>query len=130
MVMYAGYQVGLETLEYWQALVFCVLAVAAGASILYGISRRFGVTLIARYGRYVHCPARAHRVGAPDNDALGCAGGHLWTPHPRDADPNHAPRWNPALSLSALRRASPSRRQSGPAFSSRSACGWDLRSSH
>jgi membrane protein DedA with SNARE-associated domain len=56
MVMYAGYQVGLETLEYWQALVFCVLAVTAGASILYGISRRFGVSLIARYGRYVHCP--------------------------------------------------------------------------
>jgi membrane protein DedA with SNARE-associated domain len=56
MVMYAGYQVSLEALEYWQALVCCVLAVTAGASILYGISRRFGVTLVARYGRYVHCP--------------------------------------------------------------------------
>ncbi len=56
MVMYAGYQVSLETLEYWQALLFCVLAVTAGASILYGISRRYGVTIIARFGHYVHCP--------------------------------------------------------------------------
>jgi membrane protein DedA with SNARE-associated domain len=56
MVMYAGYQVSLESIEYWQALVCCVLAVSAGASILYGISRRYGVTIIARYGRYVHCP--------------------------------------------------------------------------
>jgi len=56
MVMYAGYQVGLENIEYWQALLCCVLAVAAGASILYGISRRYGVTIVARYGRYVHCP--------------------------------------------------------------------------
>jgi membrane protein DedA with SNARE-associated domain len=56
MVMYAGYQVSLESLEYWQALLGCVMAVTAGASILYGISRRYGVTLIARYGHFVHCP--------------------------------------------------------------------------
>lgn len=56
MVMYTGYQVGQETIEFWQALVVCVLAVAGGSSILYGIARRFGTGLIARYGRYVHCP--------------------------------------------------------------------------
>lgn len=56
MVMYAGYQVGQDALEYWQALAGCVMAVVAGSSVLYGISRRFGVRIIARYGRYVHCP--------------------------------------------------------------------------
>ncbi len=56
MVMYTGYQVGQENLEYWQALIGCVVAVVGGSSILYAISRRFGVRIIARYGRYVHCP--------------------------------------------------------------------------
>jgi membrane protein DedA with SNARE-associated domain len=56
MVMYAGYQVGQETLPYWQALICCVAAVSAGSSILYGISRRYGVRIVARFGHYVHCP--------------------------------------------------------------------------
>lgn len=56
MVMYTGYQVSLENLEYWQALIGCVLAVVGGSSILYWISRRYGGRIIGRYGRYVHCP--------------------------------------------------------------------------
>ncbi len=60
--MYAGYQAGRATLEYSQALILCVVAVTAGASIPYGVSRRSGVTIIARYGRDVQCPPETRDV--------------------------------------------------------------------
>jgi membrane protein DedA with SNARE-associated domain len=63
MVMYAGYQVSLESIEYWQALIYFILVVAGGASILYWMARWFGMPLVARFGRYIHCPpSRLERV--------------------------------------------------------------------
>ncbi len=56
MVMFAGYQVSQDNLAYGQALLAAVLVVAGGSSILYGIARLWGTRLIARFGRYVHCP--------------------------------------------------------------------------
>jgi membrane protein DedA with SNARE-associated domain len=63
MVMYAGYQVSLESIEYWQALIYFILVVAGGSSVLYWLARCFGMPLVTRFGRYVHCaPERLERV--------------------------------------------------------------------
>ncbi len=65
MVMYAGYQVSLESLEYWQALAYAILAVAAGSSVLYWVARQFGMKIVTRFGRYVHCPPERIEVIRP-----------------------------------------------------------------
>lgn len=56
MVMFAGYQVSQEALDWWQALLGLVLVVVAGSSVLYWVARRFGLRLVQRWGHRVHCP--------------------------------------------------------------------------
>ncbi len=65
MVMYAGYQVSLDSLAYWQALLCAILVVAGGSSILYWLARRFGMEVVLRFGHYVHCPPERLEVVRP-----------------------------------------------------------------
>jgi len=71
MVMFAGYQVTLESLAYWEALLYAVLVVAGGSSILYWVARRFGMPLVARFGRYMHCPPERIELVRPFMDRWG-----------------------------------------------------------
>jgi membrane protein DedA with SNARE-associated domain len=57
VMMYAGYQVRLGALIWYQALLCGVLATLVGSCVLYHVGRHGGRPLLQRYGRYLHLSA-------------------------------------------------------------------------
>jgi membrane protein DedA with SNARE-associated domain len=54
VMMYAGYQVHLGQVIWYQALLCGILATLIGSCILYNIGRRGGRPLLKKYGRFLH----------------------------------------------------------------------------
>ncbi len=63
MMLLAGVEVAQHRQHLWVVLVVMELATVAGASSLFGISRRVGRPFVARYGHFIHLtPERLGRV--------------------------------------------------------------------
>jgi membrane protein DedA with SNARE-associated domain len=54
VMMYAGYEVHLGQVIWYQALLSGILATLIGSCILYNIGRRGGRPILKRYGRFLH----------------------------------------------------------------------------
>lgn len=53
VIAYTGYQVAVGRIPYWIAYFILLISDIAGASILYALAKRYGKTIVNKFGRYI-----------------------------------------------------------------------------
>ena len=53
VIMYTGYQVAVGRIPYLSAFIILLLADIAGATFLYLLAKRYGKTIVDKFGRYI-----------------------------------------------------------------------------